>query len=232
MFFLPLLHSLQKNSSNSWQTHLLCLSRGNFNGLGSIREKELKACATYIGLSLEHVQALEDPKLQDGMQNQWDVAHIAVIVAEYVKKNEIDAIFTFDDYGVSGHPNHIATYYGVKQAVSEQQEKCNTPTAEDGKETKVVRGWALESTTLLRKYVGLLDTALSFWLSRQREDERQFVFVFRPMWNYNAMALHQSQFVWYRRLFVAFSRYTFINTFHPLLSIGSTELAAAHEKMQ
>ncbi|RMX69042.1 hypothetical protein DD238_005459 [Peronospora effusa] len=235
MFFLPLLHSLQKRQKNStakWQTHLLCLSRGNFDGLGSIREKELKACATYIGLSLEHVQALEDPKLQDGMENQWEVAHIAVIVADYVQKNEIDAVFTFDDYGVSGHPNHIATYNGVKQAICEQQEKCNTLTAEDGKETKAVRGWALESTKILRKYVGLLDTALSFWLSRQREDERQFVFVFKPLWNYNAMALHQSQFVWYRRLFVAFSRYTFINTFRPLLSIGSAELSAAHKKTQ
>ncbi|CAH0478151.1 unnamed protein product [Peronospora belbahrii] len=238
MFFLPLLHSLQSkqddNKSNDhWQTHLLCLSRGNYDGLGNVREKELQACATYIGLSMDHAHVLEDPELQDGMNTQWDEAHIACIVLNYVEKNEIDAVFTFDDYGVSGHPNHIATYYGVKRAIREQHEKCNAAVANEvTKETKVVRGWALESTNILRKYVGLLDTALSLWLSRQSKDERQLVFIFRPLWNYNAMALHQSQFVWYRRLFVAFSRYTFINTFRPLLSVDATDHSAAHKKTQ
>ncbi|KAL3658071.1 hypothetical protein V7S43_016915 [Phytophthora oleae] len=237
MFFLPLVHSLQQQrdgSNDIWQTHLLCLSRGNFDGLGDVRVKELKACATYIGLSTDHVKVLEDPKLQDGMKSQWDVAHIAAIVTEYVEKNKVDAVFTFDDYGVSGHANHIATHYGVKRAIQEQQEKC---TGADGstKETKVVRGWALESTNILRKYVGVLDTALSFWLSRKKEEEleeSQFVFVFRPRWNYNAMALHQSQFLWYRRLFVAFSRYTFINTFRSILSVGSADLPTEQKKMQ
>lgn len=95
MFFLPLVHSLQpqeEGSSDVWQTHLLCLSRGNFDGLGGIREKELKACATYIGLSTDHVQVLEDPKLQDGMKTQWGVAHIAAVVASYVEKHKIDAV--------------------------------------------------------------------------------------------------------------------------------------------
>jgi N-acetylglucosaminylphosphatidylinositol deacetylase len=141
-------------------------------------------------------------------------------------------VFTFDDYGVSGHANHIATHYGVKRAVQELREKCSA--AAETTDAKAVRGWALESTNMLRKYTGLLDTALSFWLSRRKEeeeDESQFVFVFRPRWNYNAMALHQSQFVWYRRLFVAFSRYTFINTFRPL-SGGKGDLPAEQKKIQ
>ncbi|KAI9984787.1 hypothetical protein PInf_006277 [Phytophthora infestans] len=233
MFFLPLVYSLQQQQEGSnevWKTHLLCLSRGNFDGLGDVRVKELKACATYIGLSTDHVKVLEDPKLQDGMKNQWDVEHIAAIVTDYIVKNQIDAVFTFDDYGVSGHNNHIATHYGVKQAIREQQEKCNA-----AKDTRIVRGWALESTNMLRKYAGVLDTALSFWGSRwkhEEQTERQFVFVFRPRWNYNAMALHQSQFVWYRRLFVVFSRYTFINTFRPILSIGSADQPAELKKIQ
>ncbi|ETO84620.1 hypothetical protein F444_01494 [Phytophthora nicotianae P1976] len=235
MFFLPLVHSLQQQTEYSkdvWKINLLCLSRGNFDGLGDVRVKELNACATYIGLSTDHVKVLEDPKLQDGMKNQWDVAHIATIVTEYIEKNEIDAVFTFDDYGVSGHANHIAAYYGVKKAIREQQEKCSS--ADDSKESKSVRGWALESTNLIRKYVGLLDTAMSFWMSRKGDEQeaRQFVFIFRPRWNYNAMALHQSQFVWYRRLFVIFSRYTFINTFRPILSIGSANLPAEQKKSQ
>ncbi|RLN80022.1 hypothetical protein BBO99_00004818 [Phytophthora kernoviae] len=189
-------------------------------------EKELRACATYLGLSSDHVQVLEDPKLQDGMESQWDVPHIAAIVAAYVDKHSIDVVFTFDDYGVSGHANHIATHFGVKRALQQQQERCNAAESDE----KIVRGWGLESTSLVRKYVGILDTALSYWLSRQdgEQDERQFVFVFRPRWNYNAMAMHQSQFVWYRRLFVAFSRYTFINTFRSLLP--SADLSADQKK--
>ncbi|EGZ14271.1 hypothetical protein PHYSODRAFT_510798, partial [Phytophthora sojae] len=91
-------------------------------------------------------------------------------------------------------------------------------------------------TNILRKYVGLLDAALSYWLARRKEDEkeeeRQFVFVCKPRWNYNAMALHRSQFVWYRRLFVAFSRYTFINTFRSLLTVGKADLPAEQKKTQ
>lgn len=34
------------------------------------------------------------------------------------------------------------------------------------------------------------------------------------------MKLHHSQFVWYRRLFVVFSRYTFVNTFQPIVPSG------------
>ena len=114
MFFLPLLHSLGNRPSSSnerWQTHVLCLSRGSYDGLGRIREKELQACAAYLGLSLDHVQALDDPKLQDGMKNQWDVVHIAGIVAEYVQKNDIDAVS-----GVCLGSNTILKSLEVKRA--------------------------------------------------------------------------------------------------------------------
>ncbi|CAI5732130.1 unnamed protein product [Hyaloperonospora brassicae] len=238
MFFLPLVHSLQLRSSagrDKWETHLLCLSRGNFDGLGAVREQELRACAGHIGLATPHVHVLEEPELQDGMQNHWDTSRIAAIVLDYVDKHRIDAVFTFDGYGVSGHPNHIATHCGVKQALREQSEKCSAATTPNAGAEKVVRGWALESTNIVRKYIGILDAVPSLWLTRQTEDaqqDRQFVFVFRPWWNYNAMALHQSQFVWYRRLFVVFSRYTFVNTFRPLLEVDVTDRPLAHKKTQ
>ena len=45
MFFVPSIMNL-KNSNN---LYLLCLSNGNFDGLGKIREKELHASAKYLG---------------------------------------------------------------------------------------------------------------------------------------------------------------------------------------
>lgn len=97
MFFLPLLHSLTDHSSHltsdsKWDVHLLCLSRGNFDGLGDIRAKELVACASFLGLQEDHVHVLEDAKLQDGMQTQWDVKHIAQIVLEFIEQHRINAV--------------------------------------------------------------------------------------------------------------------------------------------
>uniref|UniRef100_A0AAV1UXZ9 N-acetylglucosaminylphosphatidylinositol deacetylase n=1 Tax=Peronospora matthiolae TaxID=2874970 RepID=A0AAV1UXZ9_9STRA len=237
MFFLPLVHSLQDGTSSGkdmWETHLLCLSRGDFDGLGTVREQELRACAVHIGLVPDHVHVLDEPELQDGIENRWDVSRIAAIVLQYVDQKSIDAVFTFDGHGVSGHPNHIATHLGVQRALRERQETCRAAAATtNASEEKVVRGWALESTNLVRKYIGILDTVLSLWLSRQREEtqeERQVVVVCRPWWNYKAMALHRSQFVWYRRLFVVFSRYTFVNTFRPLLEVDAPDLPVEYKK--
>lgn len=97
MFFLPLLHSLGDHSSHptedsEWDVHLLCLSRGNFDGLGEIRATELVTCAKFLGLEEDRVHVLEDPKLQDGMQTQWDTKHIAQIVLEFIEKHRINAV--------------------------------------------------------------------------------------------------------------------------------------------
>lgn len=97
-----------------------------------------------------------------------------------------------------------------------------------------VRGWALESTNIVRKYIGVCDAIVSSWATNRASpsngaaaadstaSDAAFVFLFKPWWNYHAMALHHSQFVWYRRLFVVFSRYTFVNTFQPMVHSSST----------
>lgn len=242
MFFLPLVHSLTVATPREWELHLLCLSRGDFDGLGAVRERELHACSAFLGLAPANVRVLEDPALQDGMETQWPPTRIAEIVLAYMDQHEISAVrsqrgggyvsththrlkqrltlkrwrcaqvFTFDDYGVSGHPNHMATHHGVQLALQEQHAQCEDPTVAAA--SRKVRGWALESTSLVRKYVGVADAVVSTWTLPA---DGAFVFLCRPWWNYAAMALHRSQFVWYRRLFVAFSRYTFVNTFVPLV---------------
>ena len=54
--------------------HLLCLSSGNFDGLGKIREKEMLKAAKYLKFS--EVDILNSEKLQDGMSNLWDIDEI------------------------------------------------------------------------------------------------------------------------------------------------------------
>lgn len=106
MFFLPLVHSLAQQDGESasrsagvndstlpeWQVHLLCLSRGNFDGLGAVREQEMLTCGQFLGIKKQNIHVLEDPQLQDGMQAKWSHAHIAKLVLEYIEKHSINAV--------------------------------------------------------------------------------------------------------------------------------------------
>lgn len=172
----------------------MTIAVGNFDGLGKTREKELTALWTRVLQQSTHTLDIRDHKsLQDGMRNDWDCDSIAEIVQEYIKAHEIQTVLTFDQNGVSNHPNHIATHFGVRRALEA---------------TRSVQGFALETTNLVRKYLGPLDLPLSSF--------GHCTTSLAPRINYNAMATHASQFVWYRRLFVIFSRYTFINSWKKL----------------
>ena len=51
-----------------------------------------------------------------------------------------------------------------------------------------------------------------------------------PTLNWKAMASHRSQFVWYRRLFVVFSCYTYVNRLRCVLPVVDDDLTAAAAK--
>ena len=102
--------------------------------------------------------------------------------------------------GVSGHINHSAVANAVANA------------AERGRLLRVngrpARLFQLQTTGVIRKFLGLLDIFMS------ASEKHLFLAPaggFGAVWK--AMQSHESQFVWYRRLFVATSRYTYINTF-------------------
>ncbi|CAK4085330.1 unnamed protein product [Aphanomyces euteiches] len=192
MFFLPLLLNLQDKAN----FHLLCFSTGDFDGLGAVRKQELIAVWKYLKMNPFKLTILDDALFRDGMQAIWKPQDVASVVLQYAEDNVIDTIFTFDDYGISGHPNHISVHHGVKYALEQAQTK---------KSLRLLHGYTLDSTPLWRKYLGLLDIVF-ISLSNSA------VVAIAPWVNYQAMALHHSQFVWFRRLFVIFSRYTFINT--------------------
>ena len=109
-----------------------------------------------------------------------------------MKENNIKAVFTYDERGISDHPNHIAIYNGIKDL--------------EGDGDSTIKVYYLESVSLLRKYMGCLEFILTllktyswhnfFWID-----------------GYKCMSIHKSQFVWYRKLWVFFSRYTYINTY-------------------
>jgi N-acetylglucosaminylphosphatidylinositol deacetylase len=80
MFFGPLLIASRKELS---QISILCLSNGNYDGLGKIRSKELLESGNIFSIPNDKITIIENNRLQDGMNNNWPVDIIADIVIEH-----------------------------------------------------------------------------------------------------------------------------------------------------
>jgi len=203
MFFGPAITSLTSQPSSGSSTKkqaknifILCLSNGNAAGLGKIRKEEFTKSCRILGLHESNVIVHSGiPVFNDDQHVVWDPQSVAETLFFYIKKLKINNLITFDNYGVSGHLNHQSIYNGVRYLQKDQTKKI------------AVRYLALESISLIRKYWGFIDSLFSFnyfictadWNTRKQIQE--------------AMEAHASQYVWFRRLYVIFSRYLFINTF-------------------
>ena len=118
---------------------------------------------------------------------------------------------TFDAGGISGHPNHTALAHAIM---------AHLPTPSTGRHA-IPKVWLLATTSLLRKYLGVLEVLVSLLLAALARlwggggggrPETRVALNPRPWVAYSAMLAHASQFVWYRRLSILFSRYTYVNT--------------------
>eukprot|EP00981_Chlorochromonas_danica_P006012 scaffold1244_cov162-Ochromonas_danica.AAC.48 len=199
MFFSPFLEAYR--SSNSAIVSILCLSTGNDDGLGEKRKIELQQCVKYYGIESQHVFIIDHPNLQDGMANHWSPEVIAEIYQDHVNVLRPDLVVTFDDYGVSGHPNHIAVYQGVRLA-----------TLRSSGENLPKHVLKLCSKPLIRKFWGVFDVPLSFLC-----DETMLVVNGQPWRTALAFAQHTSQMLVYRQAFILLSSFTYINSFRHIL---------------
>ncbi|KAH9269339.1 hypothetical protein BASA83_008564 [Batrachochytrium salamandrivorans] len=210
MFFAPTLLALAATTDR----YVLCLSVGNAQGLGRIREKELRASCRILGHSNEiHVESMDHELLPDSMTQDWDLSLIIDTVASHIHKHNIDSIITFDEHGVSGHTNHRAIYKAMRQGKL------------TGKITIPI--YALESVSVLRKFSSLVDVCYTYFSHLFTSNSltwgemavdtsfRRHVFV-ASIHSYLAGRLamfeHASQLVWFRYLYLLFSRYMVINT--------------------
>jgi N-acetylglucosaminylphosphatidylinositol deacetylase len=129
----------------------------------------------------------------------------------------IDVLITFDGSGVSSHPNHISLYHGARVFVS---------TLMRGKSgwTCPVDLYTLSSINMLRKYTAFLDVfpTMAAWAIGVRHEDKahpgglvfmnQLVGEGGLMTAWSAMTqAHKSQMVWFRYLWIGFSRYMVIN---------------------
>ena len=93
------------------------------------------------------------------MENAWPLEEIANVVHECVQHYSPDVILTFDERGVSKHPNHVQTHRGVMRFIVEAKLGA-IPNAEYTEEN-VPEVWVLETTPFYRTFMGAMD----YWAS-------------------------------------------------------------------
>tara|TARA_B110000977_G_scaffold14891_1_gene18380 strand:+ start:2097 stop:2855 length:759 start_codon:yes stop_codon:yes gene_type:complete len=194
MFFGPTIQALRGVGA---RTHILCLSNGDADGLGAVREKELEAARSFLGV--DSCEVVNDLKLRDGFGEVWPEDVVAARVEASVRRVDADVVLTFDSKGVSGHPNHVSAYRGV----------CLWK--QDTKAQASVSAWALVTVNPLRKFSMFAEVAVSFVC-----EPHVLAAASSAVDIVRAMSKHRSQWVWYRKLFVVFSRYAYVNSLRRL----------------
>ena len=211
MFFVPTLVRLKQQNARAW---VVCLSNGNYDGLGRIREKELQRACQILGV--EKCVTVHDALLQDDPNLRWPATRVAEVLEmtlqEHLFDNDDDEdsvaqleILTFDQGGVSGHVNHVDTHRGVQYWLSSTTAHRRTAGGAKAFQLETISNPLIKYIPLLWIPILLFDVIYSQHAMQWR--------LFQPWTNYGAMAAHTSQFVWYRRLSVLFSRYTYYNAF-------------------
>ncbi|XP_071431057.1 N-acetylglucosaminyl-phosphatidylinositol de-N-acetylase [Pithys albifrons albifrons] len=194
LFFGPALLGLRRAGA---VPALLCCSAGNYYNQGEIRKKELEESCCVLGIPPSDVTVIDHRDLPDNPAVEWDTQLLATIVLEHIEAKNINLVVTFDAGGVSGHANHVSLYAAVRYLHSE------------GKLPEGCHVLVLESVSLVRKYISFLDVPLScllptdvlFILSEEETEQAK-----------RAMRCHRSQLLWFRHLYVLFSRYMVVNS--------------------
>ncbi|KAF8075094.1 LmbE-like protein [Lyophyllum atratum] len=225
MFFAPTIQALTRTNAHIYS---LCLSVGDADGLGPIRKEELGRSLDVLGVPADRRWVVDHPDLQDNFTAHWDPETIASVIQPYVTSNNISTILTFDAGGISGHPNHKSLPEGAAHLLIHRGRN-------------LIRLFTLVTRPILPKYTGILaplSSKLSLYQHRippflNAEFNQIFraihlAFSFNPktktapqrvvisgipeyLTALRAMCAHASQLVWFRWLYVIFSRYMWVN---------------------
>ncbi|XP_073421457.1 N-acetylglucosaminyl-phosphatidylinositol de-N-acetylase [Dendrobates tinctorius] len=194
MFFAPTILGLFQEQR---PLSVLCCSAGNYYNQGEIRKKELLHSCAVLGIPPSNVTLIDHRDLPDSPTVKWDECLLSALILNHIQEKNIDLVITFDEGGVSGHYNHISLYRAMRSLHS------------SGKLPEGCSVLVLESVSMLRTYVSVLDLPLSCFfhhdvliISSGRQYQRAK----------EAMLQHQSQLLWFRHLYLFFSRYMMINS--------------------
>uniref|UniRef100_A0A1A8EW10 N-acetylglucosaminylphosphatidylinositol deacetylase n=1 Tax=Nothobranchius korthausae TaxID=1143690 RepID=A0A1A8EW10_9TELE len=198
MFFAPaIIRLVELNAS----VHLLCLSEGNYYNQGAQRRQELLNSCSTLGIPASRVTIINHKNLPDDPKAEWSISLVSSIIMKHMTAHSISLVLTFDGRGVSGHANHIAINKAVRHL------------AYTGEASEGCVFLALVTVGLFRKYISFLELPIS-WLLPSR------LCCISGSQGYKqakaAMMCHHTQLLWFRHLYITFSRYMFINTFQEI----------------
>lgn len=129
------------------------------------------------------------------MTTTWAAGKVAGVIREFMVEG--DVLLTFDEGGVSGHPNHISLLHGAREYISHLP-----PTSRP-------ELWTLQTVGLFRKYTFVLDALWSVFSGKK-------VFISNPRGVRTAQKAmtdaHVSQMKWFRWGWIGLSRYMVVNT--------------------
>lgn len=129
----------------------------------------------------------------------------------------IDVLITFDEAGVSSHPNHVALYHGARQfiqSIMKGHPDCTCPVAL----------YTLPTVNILRKYSFIMDALPTFFSGifgalaggASKDSAADAVVFVNDVTRYwkarDAMTSgHKSQMVWFRWGWIGLGRYMVVN---------------------
>lgn len=217
------------------------LFAGNHGKRGHQRQRELWNACKVLEIPAENITLVNATLLPDDPTSTWKPQIIAKQILKQVHSLDIDTIITFDRDGVSHHANHCAIFYASisiylanllhEGKISNRMafisilfflfsfssndlfRKMNHSNQNNAyffhpRNIAGCRLFTLDSVNVCRKYSFLFDLLLSMtlssnWCILNWNDFRRVQ---------RAMYAHYSQMVWFRRLYIIFSRYMIINT--------------------
>lgn len=206
MFFGPtIMNIINVNKS----LDILCLSNGDGENFeGNKRFDELSRVVKAFGPNVRF-NVIKDKQLKDSMTIQWNTnTIISYIKAELSshKDEPINTLITFDSYGVSGHSNHRSIHKAIEILTDKNHFKDNQ-----------INLLVLYSHSIWRKYTSFLDSIPTYLMNKKyysSEDKQTFTLALNFFKYSNlkeTLEIHKSQMVWFRKLYMIFSRYMFLN---------------------
>jgi N-acetylglucosaminylphosphatidylinositol deacetylase len=185
LFFAPILLSVHSN------TYILCLSNGNNHRSDELR----RSCQQ---LRIKDYKIIDDQiNLKDSQTVYWSSDAILGHVKHSIHQWNISTIISFDQYGISGHRNHSAIYYALLNL----------------SETSRIHFLSLQSLPIYRKYLTLIELIRNYFMTKSINIKTFILPVKDSLTPHKAMFEHRSQLVWFRYLYLLFSRYIWINDF-------------------
>jgi N-acetylglucosaminylphosphatidylinositol deacetylase len=196
MFFSPTIKFL---FSQNIKIRILCLSNGNFDNLGKVRESELaKVCKE---LRIEDFEIIYDEKMQDNIKVKWDDSVVASTIQSYMNKNDninnIGTIITFDEWGVTKHPNHISANEGLITYLKNNREIIKE---------KKINSYLLDTHNPISQYTIFIPFVFFFF-------KEYGFFNKNPFYSYKMMKFHTSQFNTMRKIHMLMSSYSYFNSY-------------------